>query len=346
MTNTMNQNNKQIIWEYWDALAKTAPGNSVDVCRKYMVEQHRWRGFEPLGDLEGPDGFVTGFWAPLLESFPDLERKTWIYFGGQSNGRIDGTNDGRMWVTGTGVFSATFSNDYLSIPATGSEVSVRWGEFCRLEDGKIAETFFLIDVIDLMRQAGFEVLPPSRGKDGVYPPPVANDGVLLDQQDEADSAYSLEHIRRFIFDGLNNYDESDLKSMGMADFFHPDVSWYGPGGIGACLSFREFETLHQRPWLQAFPDRSVQDLDALFAEGPFSGGPGWDGVLATHQGEYLGRAATGRRLGFNGLDWWKRKGETYIENWVFVDMIHLFRQLGVDLFARLEEVKTSVEAKH
>lgn len=41
----------------------------------------------------------------------------------------------------------------------------------------------------------------------------------------------------------------------------PDLQWYGPGGIGACPSFEEFENLHQRPWLVAFPDRQVQDLD-------------------------------------------------------------------------------------
>lgn len=341
MTDPNNQHIKQIVREYWGALESANAGGAEEVCQTYMAEHHRWRGFEPLGDLDGPGGFVKGFWAPLLESFPDLERKTWVYFGGKSNGRIDGTNDGRMWVTGTGVLRATFSKDYLTIPATGSEVNIRWGEFCRLEDGKIAETFFLIDLIDLMQQAGFQILPPSRGKDGVYPPPAADDGVLLDPQDDEDSAYSLEHVRRFIFDGLNKFDESDLKSMGMAQFFHPDVSWYGPGGIGACLSFREFEELHQKSWLHAFPDRSVQDLDALIAEGLFSGGPGWDGVLATHKGEYLGYEATGRRLGFNGLDWWKRDGEKYIENWVFVDMIHLFRQLGVDLFAQLERLKMS-----
>jgi len=27
----------------------------------------------------------------------------------------------------------------------------------------------------------------------------------------------------------------------------------------------------------------------------------------------------------------------YVENWVFVDMIHLFRQFGVDLFERLAQ---------
>ena len=123
--------------------------------------------------------------------------------------------------------------------------------------------------------------------------------------------------------------------MGMADWFHPDLKCYGPDGIGACLSFREFEQLHQAPWLVAFPDRQVQDLDALFAEGKFTGAPGWAGVLATHTGTYLDQPATGNRIEFNGLDRWKRESEQYIENWVFVDMIHLFGQFGVDLFDRL-----------
>jgi predicted ester cyclase len=202
----------------------------------------------------------------------------------------------------------------------------------------------LLDLIDLMQQAGVQVLPPSRGLDGVYPPPRADDGVLLDTQNAEVSRHSLEHIRKFIFDGLNKFDQSDLESMGMAGFFHPEVKWYGPGGIGACLTFSEFETFHQRPWLNAFPDRSVQDLTALIAEGNYSGAPGWAGVRATHTGEYLGYPATGNRIEFNGLDFWKREGEMYVENWVFVDMIHLFRQLGVDLIERMRQLSAAQSA--
>ena len=79
----------------------------------------------------------------------------------------------------------------------------------------------------------------------------------------------------------------------------------------------------------------MQDLTSLFAEGAYSGGPGWAGVKATHRGEYKGVPATGNAIEVNGLDWWKRDGEQLIENWVFVDMVHLFRQFGVDLFGRL-----------
>ena len=335
MTDSVNQANKAQVWEFWRALGECPPGDVDALCHRVMSTDAAWRGFEPLGDLEGPSAFAADFWLPLLHSFPDLTRKTWLFFGGRSSGRIDGANDGRMWVTGTGVLSGHFARDYLSIPANGAEVNIRWGEFCELRDGRITTTFCLLDLVDLMQQAGYDVLPPSRGRDGAYPPPAAGDGIMLESQDAADSEYSLEHIRRFIFEGLNKFDETDLGSMGMADFFHEDVRWYGPGGIGACLSFEQFESLHQRPWLHAFPDRSVQDLDALIAEGAYSGGPGWNGVIATHKGDYLGHPATGNRVGINGLDWWKRDGEVYIENWVFVDMIRLFRQVGVDLFDRL-----------
>jgi len=334
---TLNQKNKQLVWSFWHALEASQPSEVAEIAGGFLDRDIAWHGPDPINGLTGVDSFARDFWLPLRESFPNFRRQSHLFFGGESNGRIDGTNDGHMWVTGTGYLTGTFEHDYLSIPATGREASIRWGEFCRVQDGRIVETFFLLDLVDLIQQAGLHVLPPSRGKGCQYPPPRADDGVMLEAQDADVSSYSLEHIRRFIFDGLNAFDQSDLKSMGMADYFHPDVHWYGPGGIGACLGFEEFETLHQRPWLHAFPDRSVQNLDALIAEGDYSGAPGWDGVKATHTGEYLGHKATGNSFGVNGLDWWKREGEMYVENWVFVDMIHLFRQLDVDLMEHLAE---------
>ncbi len=332
-----NQANKQRVWKLWADIADASCESVADSFAGVMTPDIQWHGFAPVGPLTGPKAIVEGFWSDFSKSFTGLTRETHLFFGGESDGRADGdiSKDGRSWVTGTGLFHGVFAEDYLTIPATGGQVSIRWGEFCCIEDDLITEIYFLIDLVDLMRQAGFNVLPPARGADGMYPAPAAKDGVLHEAAGNGETAYSLDHIRRFIFDGLNAFDEAGLESMGMADWFHPDVKWYGPGGIGACLSFREFEQLHQAPWLAAFPDRQVQDLDALFAEGKFTGAPGWAGVLATHTGTYLDQPATGNRIEFNGLDWWKRESEQYIENWVFVDMIHLFGQFGVDLFDRL-----------
>jgi len=337
MSVELNQNNKALVSSLWEDIGTVAPEALGGRLASVMSPDVAWHGFVPILGLTGPSAIADEFWVPFTASFANLTRETHIFFGGQSNGRADGdlSRDGRYWVTGTGLFNGTFEKDYLSIPATGEEVSIRWGEFCCVEGGRITEIYFMIDVVDLMQQAGHDVLPPARGADGVYPAPGAGDGVLDAPTDAKQSAFTLAHIRRFIYDGLNAFDEDDLSSMGMADWFHENAQWYGPGGIGACLSFQEFEDLHQAPWLVAFPDRQVQDLDAIIAEGAYSAAPGYAGVLATHTGPYLDQPATGNAIAFNGLDWWKQVDGEYIENWVFVDMVHLFEQFGVNLFERL-----------
>jgi predicted ester cyclase len=332
----LNQTHKRLVHELWQAQEDMPAERAAEALRRCTAQDVLWHGPDPLLELRGIEAQVRDYWVPLKAAFRDLKRHTWILHGGPSNGRRDGdmSQDGRMWVGGTGVFAGTFENDYLGIPANGKPVSIRGGEYHRFEGGRIVETFCLLDLVDLIEQAGLQVLPPCRGVPGLYPPPRAMDGVLLDPQSETLSRESLQHIWQFIFAGLNRFDQSQLASMGMARWFQPQVKWYGPGGIGACLSLKAFEDHHQQPWLVAYPDRKVQDLDALIAEGAYSGGPGWAGVVATHTGSYLDQAATGRRITFNGMDWWKREGDQYVENWVFVDFIHLFRQFGVDLLAR------------
>lgn len=335
MSSDLNQSNKQLVRAFWQALETAADDDISAACQAYMAPGMPWNGPDPVNTLPGPQAFARQFWLPFRAAFSNPVRETHLFLGGRSDGRKDGSDDGHMWVGGTGYFNGVFSKPWLGIPASGKEVRIRWGEFCRIEDGKIVAVYFLLDLVDLLRQAGFSVLPPDRGKEGVWPAPRNDNGVLLSAQDEAETRKTLDLIRRFIFESLNVYDMEDLESMGVADYFHPQVQWFGPGGIGACDGLKEFEDLHQRHWLHAFPDRDVQDLDCLFAEGNYTAASGWAGVHATHKGEYLGCPATGRRLVVNGLDFWRRDGGQFSENWVFVDMVHLFRQFGVDLFERI-----------
>ena len=106
---SVNQRNKQIVWDYWQALDANPPDSAEIVCGDCMSHDAAWRGFDPIGELSGPGEFASGFWRLLRSAFPDLKRHTWLFFGGKSNGRIDGRNDGRMWVTGTGVFREYFN---------------------------------------------------------------------------------------------------------------------------------------------------------------------------------------------------------------------------------------------
>lgn len=327
-----NQRNKATALTLWAALDRD-PDSAVAL----VPALAQWQGPEPIGVHTSAQSIVQAMFAPLRASIPNLKRQTHIFMAGQSSAHESG-EDGAYWVAGTGYYTGRASSSVFGIPATPHDLRIRWGEFLRFDaGGNITHAQTIWDFVDWFDQIGMPVLPRPKGAAHVYPAPTGYDGVLTASQDVSDTKHTLAFGRDFIFGGLNSFDENDLSSMGMARFFHPNIKWYGPGGIGACLSLSEFETLHQQPWLIAFPDRKVMHLESLFAEGRMLAASGPMGVVGTHAGPYLGHPASGAPIEVSGLDFWLRTDGQFTENWVFVDMIHLFAQMGVDLFARLQE---------
>ena len=324
---------KDAVRAMWAAVDGGKPGAVAD----FVSDDFLWQGFAPLPEIRGADAYVATVLAPFRQAFPDYERQVHIFLAGASNGRRDGQGDGAIWVGATGYYVGTPVTDVWGIPAHRGRKRLRWAEFWRFEDGALAQCQCLIDLIDWFEQMGRSVLPPPTGVPHVWPAPTGYDGCLMGVQDEAEAARSMALGRGLIFDGLNAFDQSDLSSMGMAGFFHPNIKWYGPGGIGACLSLQEFEDLHQKPWLVAFPDRAVQDLDNLIAEDRLVGGSSLPGVVGHHSGSYQGVAGTGAEVRINGIDFWLRTGDQFVENWVYVDFVHLFAQMGVDLMDQMRK---------
>ncbi len=321
----------------WAAIDAAPAGTLGDVAASHLAPDFHWQGFAPLTETKGPADFAATFLEPFRAAFPDYTRQIHIFCAGHSNGRRDGQGDGALWVGATGYLVGKAAAEFLGIPATDKTLRLRWSDFYRIEDGQIVQCQCLIDQIDWFEQIGRPVLPPPTGVAHVWPAPTGYDGDLVAEQDPAEGAATMTLGRDFIFGGLNKFDENDLSSMGMDRFFHPNIKWYGPGGIGACLSLQEFTDLHQAPWLVAFPDRQVMDLDNLIAEDRMLAGSSFPGVLATHTGPYQGVAATGKKFAVHGIDFWLRDGDQFTENWVYVDFIHLFDQFGVDLMQKMKD---------
>ncbi|MGD8818816.1 MAG: ester cyclase, partial [Anaerolineae bacterium] len=147
----MNQN-KALVWRYWQAVSGRGDAGLI---RQSLHPDVVWHGFQPLRHLHGPDEIWSRFWQPLLQAMPDLTRRPYVFIGGQFEG-----ND---WVCGTGDFVGTFARDWrlerFAIPASGTTVHFRFGEFCRVQEEKIVEIRIIIDLPDLLRQAGIELLP-------------------------------------------------------------------------------------------------------------------------------------------------------------------------------------------
>jgi len=280
----------------------------------------------PMDRLVGPAAIAQGFVEPLRRALPDISRRTSLFFG-------DDVGDAG-WVTAVGNYVGVFQAPLFGIAPTGRPVFIRFGEFYRVEAGRIAGCHLMLDLMDLMRQAGVFPLRESLGEAIVVPGPATQDGIVRASLPEAEGQKSLKLVADMI-DGLMRYDPAtgDFDVMGHADFWHPDFMWYGPAGIGTTRGIDGFIAGHQRPFLTAFPDRKGIGHEAELAEGNYTATFGWPSLGATHSGAgWLGLAPTHNRITMRVMDWWRRDGELLAENWVLIDIPDLLRQLGMDLF--------------
>jgi hypothetical protein len=54
-------------------------------------------------------------------------------------------------------------------------------------------------------------------------------------------------------------------------------------------------------------------------------------------GGWLGLPPTGEMIVLRSLDFWRVEGSLIRENWVLIDLLDVYRQLGLDVFARLRD---------
>ncbi|MEL6962382.1 MAG: ester cyclase [Pseudomonadota bacterium] len=130
-----------------------------------------------------------------------------------------------------------------------------------------------------------------------------------------------------MYDALN---AQDLEAQGK--FWHEDMIWHGPPGFGTVHGLEGFKYDVLAPFYRAFPDYHVSH-DIEFANDTWVAGTGY--LRGTHHGPYLGLAATGKPVKMRFSDFWLVVDGKLKENFVMVDHIDTFKQLGVDLLAAL-----------
>ena len=288
----------------------------------------------PFGDLTGPEAFHRTALAPLRAAWPDVERRDWIVMAGEDE-------HGGNWVGCGGHYVGTSHGPFLDIPPTGHLTHMRFHEFYRVAGGKIVEFQAIWDLPEVMMQAGAWPMAPSLGAELMVPCPASGDGLHRPPGDEAQSRKS----RDIVIDMLNHLKRHPAQGgpevMEMPRFWHDTMNWYGPAGIGTSRGIAGFRNWHQIPFLNAMPDRG-QYLDEItyhfFADGPYVAVTGWPNMIQTltHDG-WMGIAPAGKRITMRSLDFWRLEAGRIRENWVMVDLLDVYRQLGVDVFARLGE---------
>jgi len=270
-----NQGNKAVVWEFWQCMNHAQASEVPGIVKKAFHKDVDWNGPQPINQIHGSGALIKDFWEPLRQSFPDIKREVDILMGG-----VDGDKD---WVTGTGYLTGTFVHDWLGIPATGKKTHIHFGQFFVMRDGKIAESYCILDILAVFKQAGFQVLPNALGREGgKVQKPHGGDGVMLMEQDEVEGRKSKQLVLS-MWNGLMRYvrerDMENMSTMEQQHYWHPDFHWMGPTGIGSTHCIPEFQDFHQRPWLLGFGDRGL-DIErggrdmGLIGEGQYACGGG------------------------------------------------------------------------
>ncbi len=316
--------------EAFQRVLGAAPDEARPVIEAAFDADATIRMCHPFGDLAGQDVFDR-LYAPLIEAMPDLERRDMIALQGE-------TPEGQVWVGCMGQYFGTMLRPWLDIPPTGHLTHMRYHEFFRIEDGRVCEAQIIWDIPEVMMQAGAWPMAPQLGKFLATPSPMTQDGLLA----QGDGRAAMDHVIAMLTDLCRHPAEGGPEVMRLDQYWHPRMNWYGPAGIGTARGIAGFRNWHQIPFLRAMPDRKLDAMGDLmshwFAQGDYVCETGWPNMRLTLTDDgWMGIAPAGREVLLRSLDFWRLENGLIRENWVLVDLLDLYAQVGVDVLARMRE---------
>ena len=181
-------------------------------------------------------------------------------------------------------------------------------------------------------------MAPSLGREWHVPGPATQDGITTQLRDAKRSEDSLKLVNDMCA-GLSNFASGGVQAMNLETYWHPLCNWYGPSGIGTGRGLAGFRNWHQIPFLNALPNRGVIDNTRhMFSDGNYVGFTAWPGMQMTISGDgWLGIAPANQEITMRSLDFWRCEDGLIRENWVLIDLLDVYNQLGVDVLGRMQE---------
>lgn len=315
---------------FQNALVTATPTGAQAACDLTFSADAAMKLCHPFGTVTGAQIYDT-LYAPLLDAMPDLERRDMIVLSGT-------TPEGQDWVGCMGNYMGTMLRPWLGIAPTGHLTHMRYHEFFRITDGRVSEAQIIWDIPEVMVQANAWPMAPQLGKYLCTPAPMTQDGLTA----AGDGTAAMDHVIAMLTDLCKHPADPDPAVMQLETYWHPRNNWYGPTGIGAGRGIAGFRNWHQIPFLRAMPDRKLDALGDLmshwFAQGDYVCETGWPNMrLTLTDGGWMGIAPAGREILLRSLDFWRVENGLIRENWVLVDLLDLYAQLGVDVLARMGE---------
>jgi hypothetical protein len=333
MTMQPEQIAKQTVRDFHAAFDSAKDADVASILSAHTTDDYFWRGMHPFYEQTGAAAVADVFWLPLRNSFSSLQRREDVFMAGSNF--VD--NGETIWVVGMGNMMGLFDNDWLGIPATRKMAFLRYAEFHRVENGKIAESAFFCDVISIMNQAGCYPLPPPTAASIIQPGPRTHDGLMFEAQSPEEGEKTLALVSEMVADlsALNESGDDRCPPEVLQKTWHDDMIWYGPTGIGATYTIPRYQEQHQYPFRTQLKDKVFNGHIARVAEGNYLGFFGWANLTNTSTGGFLGMPGSDVRADMRVVDIYRRDGDKLAENWVFIDLLHWLSMQGLDVLQRL-----------
>jgi steroid delta-isomerase-like uncharacterized protein len=137
----MQEENRQVVLGCW-GVANTHDASGFD---RYYAEDVVYHGND--GAIRGREN-VKAYLQTFMTALPDIKLTVEDIFGEGdrifSRARLQGTNTG----------------EFNGMPPTGRNIDISWiMNVCRVEDGRIAEEWEILDQLELVRQLGLVDAP-------------------------------------------------------------------------------------------------------------------------------------------------------------------------------------------
>lgn len=161
--------------------------------------------------------------------------------------------------------------------------------------------------------------------EGLRPKVKIRSGVLQSEQSPEETRRTLLPVESMLF-GLVRKDRP------MELYWHPEMVWNRSSGIGSARNLEEFLDRVRTVFLHGLSGTWEGFHNSRYAEDRFAVSTGWPSLFAVHNGEFLTIPACGNTLRWHIMDVWERGGYLLLTNWVQIDMIHVLKQMGVDIF--------------
>ena len=327
------QSEKQIILDYYNAIESSEIEEIPKVLSHYCSEDLLWRGFHPFNEIRGLKNLYSQFWQPFKKSFFNYQRRMDIFLAGYNT--ISG-NEG-VWVVSMGHLMGLFDDPWIGIKETKKIAMLRYCEFSKIQNGKITEVAMFFDIPHLMLQAGLKPFPSETGISLVQPGPLKHEGLMLNEQNPNEGNKTIEIIENMIKD-VKVWTSTSRVSLieELKKSWNENMIWWGPTGIGSTYTIERYADQHAGPFREIFKERIFNGHLCRISEGNFGGFFGWPNLTLTPSKAFMGIKAAQKSSEMRVIDIYRREGNKLSENWVFIDLLHFWKILGVDILKSLK----------